>query len=195
MSALGFWWVRHAPTHRKGAVGWTDVACDLTDDAALDRLSAALPQAPVLSSDLARARSTAERIAGTRPRLADEPGLRELHFGAWEGLDFATVAARWPQAHDDFWARPGPAAAVGGESLDALCARVDRAVDRLIAEIGTGDVVVVAHMGAIMAALRRALGLSPAGALAFAIDPLSLTRIDWLPDPGAWRVSAVNRPP
>lgn len=194
MSALRFWWVRHAPTGLDGAIGWTDAPCDLSDAAALDRLAAALPEAPVVSSDLARARATADRIAGDRPRLPPDPALRELHFGAWEGLSFAEVAARWPEDHAAFWASPGAAAATGGESLDALCARVDAAVDRLCAEIGTGDVIAVAHLGAIMAALRRALGLDAAAALAFAVDPLSVTRLDWSPGTGRWRVGCVNAP-
>jgi broad specificity phosphatase PhoE len=195
MSAVRFWWVRHAPTGRRGAYGWTDVAADLSDHAALDRLAAALPAAPVLSSDLARARATADRIARGRPRLPDDPAIRELHFGEWEGLGFDAIAERWPDAHRAFWTPPGAAPAPGGESLEALCARVDAAIDRLAAEVGAGDVVLVAHMGAIMAALRRALALTPAAATAFAIDPLSVTRLDWLPEPGAWRVAAVNRPP
>ena len=195
MTALRFWWVRHAPTGLRSAVGWSDVPCDLSDAAALDRLAAALPQAPIVSSDLARARLTADRIAGTRPRLQDLPDVREIHFGAWELLDFGEIEARFPDAHAAWIAAGGAAAAPGGESFDALCARVSGAIDRLTEEIGTGDVIVVAHMGAIMAALRRALALPGDRAMAFSIAPLSVTRLDWLPEPGVWRIAAVNRPP
>ncbi len=195
MSAVRWWWVRHAPTGARGAVGWSDVACDLSDAAALARLSARLPRAPVLTSDLARARLTADRIAGDRPRLGAEPGLRELNFGAWEGLSFDEVAARWPDAHDAFWREAGPARATGGEGLDDLSARVGAVIDRINAEIGAGDVIAVAHMGVILAALRRALDLGPRQTLAFQVDPLSLTRLDWLAGAGAWRVSAVNQAP
>ncbi len=197
MSALRFWWVRHAPTGRRGAIGWTDAPADFSDAAAFARLSALLPEpAALVSSDLSRAKGTADRVAGPgRRRMRDDPALRELHFGDWEGLDFAEAERGWPEAHAAFWAAQGPAAAPGGESLDALAARVDGAIDRLVAEIGAGDVVVVAHMGAVMMALRRALGLTPAQATAFQIAPLSVTRLDWLPEPGAWRVAQVNRTP
>ena len=195
MNAVRWWWVRHAPTGSTGAVGWSDLDCDLSDAAALDCLSARLPDAPVVASDLSRAQRTADRIAPPRPRLAPEPAFRELHFGDWENLPFDEIAARWPEDHDAFWRDAGPARAPGGESLDDLSARVDAAVDRLNAEIGAGDIIVVAHRGVILASLRRALGLSPAQTLAFAIEPLSLTRLDWLPETRAWRISGVNLAP
>ncbi|NCO17248.1 MAG: histidine phosphatase family protein, partial [Alphaproteobacteria bacterium] len=50
---MRWWWVRHAPTHARAAIGWTDIAPDLGDTGALERLARALPQAPVVSSDLA----------------------------------------------------------------------------------------------------------------------------------------------
>ena len=40
--------------------GWTDLPADLGDHGALNRLSLALPDAAVVSSDLLRARSTAD---------------------------------------------------------------------------------------------------------------------------------------
>ena len=188
---MRWWWVRHAPTHARAAIGWTDIAPDLSDAAALARLAGALPQAPVVSSDLARARLTADHLAQGRPRLADEPGLRELNFGAWEGLAFDAIAARHPDDYAAFWANPGPARATGGESFDDLAARVGAVIERLNG--AEGAIVAVAHAGAIHAALARAAGLSARQALAFRLDPLSVTRLDWLAGAQAWRVEAVNR--
>ncbi|TVQ55368.1 MAG: histidine phosphatase family protein [Rhodobacteraceae bacterium] len=193
MTALRWWWVRHAPTGAPGVIGWTDAPADLSDRAALDALAAALPHAPVVSSDLSRAVATADRIAGLRPRLGAEPALREMRFGAWEGLPAAAIAERWPEESRRFWAEPGAHAAPDGESFDDLAARVGAAVEGLNARLGSGDVIAVAHMGVVMAALARALGLSARQAMAFRIDTLSVTRLDWLPDARAWRVEAVNR--
>lgn len=187
---MRWWWVRHAPTRTRAAIGWSDVAPDLGDAGALDRLARALPAAPVVSSDLARARLTADRLARGRPRLADEPGLREMNFGVWEGLAFDVIAARHPDDYAAFWANPGPARATGGEGFDDLAARVGAAIERLNGP--EGDIVAVAHAGAIHAALARAAGLSARQALAFRLDPLSLTRLDWLADARAWRVEGVN---
>jgi alpha-ribazole phosphatase len=190
--AVRWWWVRHAPTGARGAVGWTDLPCDLTDAARLDRLAARLPHAPVLTSDLSRARDTAARVAPGTPEPRREPDLRELHFGDWEGLPFDEVARRFPEDEARFWAEPGPARATGGEGFDDLAARVSAAIDRTHARLGEGDVIAVAHMGVVLSALARALSLTPRQALGFQIDPLSLTRIDWLPETGAWRVCGVN---
>ena len=40
-------------------IGWTDLPADLSDTARIARLSNYLPHAPVISSDLSRARDTA----------------------------------------------------------------------------------------------------------------------------------------
>ena len=91
------WWVRHGPTHAKAFAGWRDIPADLSDTAALTRLNAHLPAgAPVISSDLIRATATADVLSAQRPRLPHDPDLREFHFGEWDGLGFAEVAARWP---------------------------------------------------------------------------------------------------
>ena len=124
------WWVRHGPTHQKVFCGWKDVAADLSDKAALDRLQAFLPQAPVISSDLIRAQATADAISGLRPRLTDDKDLREFHYGEWEGLDWQTVAAGWPDLSRAYWEKPGDIAPPGGESWNAAAARVAAAVAR-----------------------------------------------------------------
>jgi broad specificity phosphatase PhoE len=189
MSVLRLWLVRHAPVRATGVAGWTDVACDLSDAAALDHLAARLPQAHVVSSDLLRARATADRIAGARPRLPPDPGLRETHFGAWEGMTAAAIADADPALSRAFW--DGEAAAPGGEGFAQMAARACAALDRLAEARPEGDLIAVAHMGPILAALARAAGLPPARALAFRIDPLSVTRLDRLA-PGLWRIEGVN---
>lgn len=106
-------------------VGWTDLAADLSDHAALARLSAHLPaRAHLISSDLIRARATADALASpTRTRLPDDPALREIHFGAWEMRGFAEVQAEAPAHIRAFWETPGdiapPAAKAGTRSLPA----------------------------------------------------------------------------
>lgn len=185
-----FWWVRHGPTHARHLVGWTDLPADLSDRPALDRLAAALPgDAPVVSSDLSRAAATADALAGPRPRLPPDPRLREIHFGAWEGLTADQAAARDPALSRAFW--EGRAAAPQGEDWEGLAARVAAAVDALA---GPPDVIVVAHFGAILAALQRARGLTTLQALAQRIDTLSLTEIARTPG-GGWQVGRINHHP
>lgn len=51
----------------------------------------------ILSSDLLRARQTAEAIAQTTGIPVElRPGLREIHFGLWEGLHWSEIEAQFP---------------------------------------------------------------------------------------------------
>ncbi|QYK41198.1 MAG: histidine phosphatase family protein [Paracoccaceae bacterium] len=185
-----FWWVRHGPTHARAMTGWTDLPADLSDTAALSRLSAALPAtAVVVSSDLRRAVATADAIQGPRRRLPHDPRLREIHFGAWEGLTADQAAARDPGLTRAFW-NGDPVAPPGGESWADLSRRLSGALSDLT--LG-GDVVVVAHFGAILAALQIATGAAPGAVLSQRIETLSLTRI--ATTPSGWQVAQINHVP
>jgi len=185
-----FFWVRHAPTHARTMNGWRDLAADLTDIAALNRLRAALPAgAAIISSDLGRAVATADAIA-TGPRLPHDPALREINFGTWEARHFADVEAEDPARLRAFWDQPGEISAPDGESWDDLTSRVWAATDRLAAAHQGRDLIVVAHFGAILAALQRALDVPALQAFAQKIDPLSLTEIAC--DGRDWTVRRIN---
>ena len=184
-----FWLVRHGPTHAKSMVGWTDLAADLSDTAALARLNAHLPpDAPVISSDLSRAITTADAL-GPRPRLPHDPALREMHFGKWEARAFAEIEAEDPDHIRAFWETPGDIAPPGGESWNTLAGRIWAALDRHDGR--APDLIVVTHFGPIVAALQRAENLSPETAFAHRIDNLSVTCLTLTP-PG---VLAVNHRP
>ncbi|WP_371156399.1 histidine phosphatase family protein [Jannaschia sp. 2305UL9-9] len=176
------WLIRHGPTHARRMVGWTDLPADLSDTPAIERLSAALPHAPVVSSDLIRATATADAIQGTRPRLPHSPALREFHYGEWENQAFDAIDSPDLRAYFD---DPGARRAPGGESWDDVAARVHGAVGSMA---GGTDLIVVAHMGVILTLWARARGIPPYDALAQRIDNLSLTRIDW----SDGRLSAVD---
>lgn len=183
-----FWLVRHGPTHAKAMIGWTDLPADLSDRAALDRLSAYLPPAaPVISSDLSRAVATADAL-GDRQRLPHDPDLREIHFGQWERRGFAEVEAEEPALIRAFWETPGDVRPPGGESWNDLTARTWGALDRLQ---GPPDLVIVAHFGPILAALQRARGVTATEIFAQKIDNLSVTCLTLAPP----AVQSVNHQP
>ncbi len=185
-------WVRHGPTHAKSMVGWSDLPADLSDTEALERLHRHLPQeAPVISSDLIRARDTADAIAGPRLRLPHDSDLREIHFGDWELQGFDTIEE---QDHlRAFWEKPGDICPPGGESWHDVSGRVDRAVTRLLAQHKGSDLIVVAHMGAILTQLQKALRLSAYDTFAHRIDNLSVTELH-LRD-ADWHAEAINHRP
>jgi alpha-ribazole phosphatase len=184
-----FHFVRHGPTHARTMVGWSDLPADLSDSAALSRLSSFLPDAVVISSDLIRAVATADAIAGNRTRLPHDPDLREIHFGAWE-------LQRFDEVEDQalirrYWEDPGEVTPPGGESWNRVSARVSDAIDRLRATC-QGDVIVVAHFGVILTQVQRALGIGAYEAMSHKIDNLSVTELTW---DGHWHVGCINHIP
>lgn len=185
--------VRHGPTHAKAMVGWSDLPADLSDKAALARLSSHLPQdAIVVSSDLIRAVNTADAIQANRRRLPHVPDLREIHFGDWELKKFNEIEAQSPDHIRAFWETPGDVAPPNGESWNQVSKRVDNAVDRLMTAHKGRDLVVVAHFGVVLTQVARAEGLSGSDAFAHKIDNLSVTTIRTL---GNWQVERINHNP
>ncbi len=169
--------VRHGPTHAKGMIGWTDLPADLSDTAALARLSAWLPDsARVISSDLIRASATADAIAGQRIRLPHDSDLREMHFGDWEGRKWRDLSDEDQEKSRAFYETPGDMAPPGGESWNTFCARTGAAVDRYLAQDGS-DLIVVCHFGVILSQLQRATRQSAYETFAQKVDNLSVTEI------------------
>lgn len=186
------WLIRHGPTNLKGAIGWTDVPADLSDTARLTALRAQLPDAPVVSSDLSRAITTADAIGQKRPRLAHDPDLREINFGDWEGKTFDQIETTDANRARAYWTTPGDIAPPRGESWNALTTRVTAAIKRQIAASTTPDLIIVAHFGVIIAALQLASNMPAKSAMAFKIDNLSLTRLTYFPDSDAFAIQSVN---
>ena len=167
-------------------VGWTDHPADLSDTEKVARLAAGLPQAPVLSSDLLRARQTADAIAGDRTRLPASPALREFHYGDWEDRAFDEIDSPDLRLYFD---DPGDRRAPGGESWNDVAARVKRAIAPLCGAYP--DVIIVAHMGVILTQWAIAKQTPPFETLAQKIDNLSVTTIRW--DGGRWIPEGVNQ--
>lgn len=188
---MKWWWVRHGPTHAKSMVGWTDLAADLTDIAALGRLADHLPDAPIISSDLSRAAATADAIQKQRTRLDHDPRIREINFGAWENRTFADVEVDDPKLIRKYWEDPGTHAPEGGESWDQVEARVNGFVDQFVHD--TDDVIAVSHMGTILTQVRRARNVTAYEAFGQKIDNLSVTCLEV--QNGIWTVHTVNHLP
>jgi broad specificity phosphatase PhoE len=106
--------------------------------------SAVRELAPVLlvSSDLSRARRTAELLAPSGVGVTVEPGWRERHAGEWTGLTRAEIDARYPGWLSERRSPPGFESdeAVLGRTLPILGA---------LARAVTGTALVVTHGGVI----------------------------------------------
>lgn len=111
----------------------------------------------IYTSDLQRARQTAQPIADAMGLpLGLEQGLRERRFGAFEGLLYPEIQARWPDGAKRWSTRePAYAPEGGGESLIDFYARVVDTASRLAAAHAGQSIVLVAH-GGVMDCLYRA---------------------------------------
>lgn len=154
--------IRHGETDwnaQQRLQGHTDIPLNALGVAQAQRLADALAAEPldaIHSSDLLRARQTAEpaaRALGLAVRLHE--GLRERAFGEFEGQTYAQIEARWPVAALAWRRRDPDFAAPGGETLLAFQARCVAAVMELAAEAEGQAIAIVAH-GGVLDMLYRA---------------------------------------
>ena len=108
----------------------------------------------IYSSDLQRARVTAEAIASFHNLpVKIDPRLRELNMGVWEGELVLDIPRLYPVAWADRQARPVDASPPGGESVGQLAERVKRGIDAICLEHPQEPILIVSHGLALAAFL------------------------------------------
>jgi broad specificity phosphatase PhoE len=134
-------------------------------------------------------------VAGRDLAVRSEPGLREVDFGAFEGLTWAEALALDPATCATWLRRPHEVVFPGGEGYAAVRERALGALARLRAAHAGQSILVVAHGGPIRAILAAALGLAPAAAFGLRQRTAGVSVVDWGgPGPGP-RVRAMDRAP
>ncbi len=139
----------------------------------------------IYTSDLARARETAEIIASRRTQEVPvnlSAAWRAIDFGAWEGLTYAEIAERFKDQLG-FFTDPVQYSPLGGESLAHVLQRVQAEL-AVIACSGNlpveGDLVIVSHGGPLRVLLCSLLGVPLERQWQLRLDPGSLSAIDLL---------------
>jgi probable phosphoglycerate mutase len=143
----------------------------------------------IYSSDLARARETAQALAqreGHEVRLLSQ--LRERHFGIFQGMTAAEAAARHPAAHARYLARDLDYDFETGESLVRFAARVTDAIDWLVRHHAGQTIAAVAHSGVLDIVYRRATGRALGAPRDFKIPNCALNWFDF--DVRGWHLEA-----
>jgi broad specificity phosphatase PhoE len=114
----------------------------------------------VYASDLSRSLITADAIGrafGLLPVVL--PGLREIDFGEWEGLNWKQIEAR-DRAYAEQWSEEYPnLPAPGGEPFEAFRSRVLTQINLLLAVSAQRCGAVVTHAGVMRVVLRSLCGL------------------------------------
>lgn len=159
---------------RHGRTGWnaaqrfqgqTDIELDGTGLKQAHRAAQALAKlnpTRIVSSDLVRARVTAEALAAlTGLAVETSAQLRETFAGEWEGLTRPELEERYGSALAE-WAAGADVRPGGGETRLEVAARVVAAVRAGLEGVGDGEVLVVAtHGGAARAGIGAMLELPP----------------------------------
>ena len=137
----------------------------------------------IYASDLSRAHATASAIAQAMGQtVAVHAGLRERHFGVFQGRTFAQIEAELPEHALQWrkrvpeWTPPG-----GGESLVTLRERILKTVDELAAQHKGQQIVLVAHGGVLDVLYRAATRLTLQAPRTWQLTNTAVNRLLWTP--------------
>jgi broad specificity phosphatase PhoE len=149
-----------------------------------------------VTSDLIRAATTAELICAGRDLVLErDTDLREMQFGVWEGLTWDEILAAWPEMDEAHEKSPRHYTPEGGESFEAVAARVARVIAKVTARLPPdGRALLVSHAGVMHAMVRVMLGADNEISLGLRFSPASVMRLVGSPAAG-WKVTAVNETP
>lgn len=181
-----FWLVRHGQTDwniQRRFQGHTDIPLNALGLKQARNLAARVNGnsiAAIYSSDLIRARVTAEMVARERSLLViPDRRLREIYMGDWEGHTVDEVMAEHPEFPGSIPYQDDEEFAPGGESLDDVACRVRDFADE-IAACYPGRIVMVVMHGLSLAVLRcLAVGLPLGEAPDTVPDNCQVVRIFW----------------
>ena len=146
-------------------------------------LAAERPDA-IWSSDLQRARDTAQAIAdahGMTPQLSES--LRERCYGAFEGMTYQEIGERYPEAMRQWKARDlharFPAGEREAETLHEFHQRCVAAASCIARSHDGEKLVIVAHGGVLDCLYRAATGMALDAERNFGIVNAAINRLRW----------------
>jgi len=178
--------VRHGETiwNREGRCqGSSDIPLSETGHEQAEALAAALAREPVsavYSSDLVRARQTADAIAARHrlPVLADAR-LRELNQGELEGESLTDMLATRPDLLKQWLDQPADVSMPGGESMRTLQARASRAFDDISRRHPDQTIIIVGHGLSTRSLLCRLLEIDLNRFRCLRLDNASITEMEF----------------
>lgn len=143
----------------------------------------------IYTSDLVRAQATARILAQKRTSPQSEPGLRERHYGVFQGLTYDEAKQQHPLVYARFEARdPTFAFPGGGESLMTFQDRILATLNTIIARHRGQTILIVTH-GGVLDIVHRLASNKPLDAPRDFLIPNAA--INWLAcTPQGWQIEA-----
>ena len=155
--------VRHGETDWNAArriQGQTDIPLNATGHRQALAAARGLAKhqfAALYSSDLQRARDTAAAAAQLlQLAVIPAPGLRERHYGSFQGLTKAEAAQQRPDDFVRYHAREVDFSFGHGESLSAFAKRIEATLNELAVRHPGQTLLLVAHGGVLDVIYRKA---------------------------------------
>ena len=134
----------------------------------------------VYSSDLKRAFTTARIIAEQlNIEVHTHPGLREMNFGCWEGLDFHSIKREYTEIHRLWLSSPDKAIIPGAEELIEVQNRVTKAVKSIVELNRGGRIAVVSHGVTLKCLIFGLLGIDLGNLSKIRLDNCSISIVEY----------------
>ncbi len=138
----------------------------------------------IYASDLSRAFHTAQAVAQLRD-LAIQPqvGLRERHFGDFQGHTWEDIQNQWPDEAEQWRVRhPNWTPKGGGESLVMLHNRIETLIHGMAAPHIGQQILWVTHGGVLDILYRMATGQNLQAARTWGLRNTAINRLFWSPE-------------
>ncbi len=181
--------VRHGETEwnvNARMQGHLDIALNDTGRWQAERVAQALADEPITTiyaSDLLRAFDTAQMISRElNVPVQSDTGLRERHFGDFQGRTLAELEAALPDQAMLWRTRDPDFAPGGGESLVQFRSRVLSTTEKLVARHPGELVALVAHGGVLDVLYRAATRIELQAPRSWSLGNASINRLLWTPD-------------
>ena len=181
--------IRHAPSEPSGFLyGRYDADIGAIAPDTISFLRAQITEdSLIICSPATRCQKTCDAVLSKANPRQTHDALWEQSFGTWDGTAFSQLP--------DIGNLRGEALAnftpPDGESFSDLCRRVHPTIENICLNESAQNITFFVHAGVIRAALSLAFS-SHISALTCEIDPLSVTKLRYLGEPG-FSVASVNR--
>jgi alpha-ribazole phosphatase len=169
--------IRHAPVISDGLFyGSREVACRPPTIREIENIRNLVPtKFKLYVSNANRCLTTANFLFPSIKSVKFD-GLREQHFGSWEGIAYDKIPNIGTLSSEELADFQPP----NGESFNEMSLRVNLVLEEILNKIGSQDYgIIVAHAGTIRAVLSTLIGKS---ALSFQVDNLSMSEFIFLND-------------
>jgi broad specificity phosphatase PhoE len=155
------------------------------------RIASVYRPAAIYTSPMSRCVATGAAI-GAPVGVKAQPDLRlnDIDYGAWQGLTSKDAQSRWPEDVETWYRAPHLASIPGGETLQALLARVAAAIHEILQRHPNDDVVLVGHDSVNRVILLHALDLSLSHYWRLKQDTCAINELDFAD--GTFTVRTIN---